>query len=343
MAQAWALILSGVVCAGLLAVATGNLLWGNVAAAAGFATNAFLVFSLFYTTFYLQSTYRTSGDFAKLALANVINNGVAVLLLVLVALFSFYGLCLRALLAAAIGMAVLYHWRPVRVGPRWNATHWLHLWKIGVPIFLVGQLFAYWTVLDQTLVWWYMGKRGLGLYAIVIVAGGAMELLPAALSQVLYPRVAEQFGRTDDLASALKLVVKPIVATAAGMLVLIPVAWVLAGPAVRILLPKYTDAVPAMHWCLVAAFLSTFWAIDHAFVLAKRQGLIAVAKRQGLLAAATAGGMAAYLIALYCLTRQGVELVAFPQAMCVGRTVYIGLCCLFLIYLLRRKQADVPA
>ena len=103
------------------------------------------------------------------------------------------------LLTALVSAAFLHYWRPVRVGPRWNLQHLKHLLVIGAPIFLVAQIYAWWTVLNSTLVFTYTGKEGLGLYAMVLVAGGAFELLPAAVSQVIYPRMAEQYGRTHRL------------------------------------------------------------------------------------------------------------------------------------------------
>ena len=147
--------------------------------AAGWFTNAVLAVLLFYNTNYLQMTYRTGHDFARLAMSSVIENTVALALVSLVALLNFYGLCLRALLTAFVSVSFLYYWRPVRVGPRWNWRHLKHLLVIGAPIFIVGQVYAWWTVLNSTLVLGFMGQQGLGLYAMVLVAGGALELLPA--------------------------------------------------------------------------------------------------------------------------------------------------------------------
>ena len=75
-------------------------------------------------------------------LVNVAESVGSLLLLALVAWLNFYGLCLRALLAGALGTALLFVWRPIRVRPTWNAAHLKHLLKIGLPIFGVGQLYA---------------------------------------------------------------------------------------------------------------------------------------------------------------------------------------------------------
>jgi O-antigen/teichoic acid export membrane protein len=249
-----------------------------------------------------------------------------------VALLSFYGLCLRALLFAALQMAVLYCWRPVRVGPKWDLAHLKHLLTIGLPIYGAGQLYATWTYLDQTLVLYCTGEHGLGLYAMVFVAGATLDLLPSALGQVLYPRMAEQFGRTESLREAVRLTVKPVLATAAGMVPVIAVAILMVDRAVSLLLPNYVEAVPAMQWSLVVPFLTTFAAPLNAFTLAKRQGMFVIA---------TVVGMLAYLAALWVLTQGEVSLVAFPQAMIVGRLVYTAMGYLLLFYLAYRRRARV--
>jgi O-antigen/teichoic acid export membrane protein len=339
VAQGWAFLLSGVICTALLAVAAWNLFQGNLPAAAGLAANAFLAFALFYTNYYLNSTYRTSGDFAKLAVADVANASVGLAMVALVALIGFYGICLRACLAAAVGMAILYHWRPVRIGPRWNFTHLTHLLKIGLPIFCAGQLYAYWSVLDQTLVLCYAGRRGLGLYALVLTVAGAVQLLPNALTQVLYPRLVEHFGRTNSRREAVTLVIKPMLATLLGMVPVVAMGWLLIGPVVSWILPKYVDAVPAIRWSMLVALLAPLGVLDHAFVLVKKQGMLAVVKGQGLLVAATAIGIAVYLTTLWLLTRKQVDLVDFPQAMLVGRATYIAAMYAILLYMLYRGRA----
>ena len=130
-AQAWALLTAGGVVFLMLGGAVWCLVRGDLWLAAAWVSNAFLAFYSFYGTFYLQTTYRTGHDFAKLAFANVVQNAVALVLVVLVALLSFYGLCLRAVLSSAAGLALLYYWRPLRVGPQWSTRHLKHLFVVG--------------------------------------------------------------------------------------------------------------------------------------------------------------------------------------------------------------------
>ena len=118
----------------------------------------------------MQSTYRTAHDFSRLAWVNVVQSLAGLAMLALVAWLNFYGLCLRAVLAGAIGTAILYRFRPVRVGPQWNFGHLKHLLLIGAPIFGVGQLYSWWYVINSTLVLKFTGTEGMGLYSMVIMA-----------------------------------------------------------------------------------------------------------------------------------------------------------------------------
>ena len=328
-ALAWTLVLSVVVGAAVLAPAIWYLAHGNFELAAGWASNALAVFFLFYGMTYLQVTYRTGHDFARLAMVNVVQNAVALALVGLVALLSFYGLCLRAAISGAVGTILLHYWRPVRVGPKWNFAHWKHLLVVGAPIFGVGQLYAWWTVLDSTLVLYYMGETAMGLYAMVMMAVTTFDLLPMSVSMVIYPRMAEQYGRTEHVDGLLRMAVKPTLLTVAGMVPIIAAGWWLVGPAVRILVPKYVDAVPAMQWGLLIPLAGSFISINSVFTVTRRLDLYAVAVLIGI---------AAYIGALTLFTQSGVSLTNFPQAMIAGRAVFIIASCFLLVPLVRSQR-----
>ena len=138
-AQAFALALGGAVALALMGIAGWYFARGRAWEAAGWLANGILGFFLFYSTTYLQTTFRTSQDFARLALVNALESGFALVLVALVALLNFYGLCL-AVLVAILSAAMLHHWRPVKVRPTWGWSHLKHLLKVGAPIFVAGQV-----------------------------------------------------------------------------------------------------------------------------------------------------------------------------------------------------------
>jgi O-antigen/teichoic acid export membrane protein len=328
-AQAWILIVGLATGLGMLGVAGWYLVGGDGWRAAGWATNAFLMFTLFYGQFYLQVTFRTGHDFARLAIANVVQSGLALVLVALVAVWSFYGLCLRLIISGLASVALLYYWRPVRGGPKWNFGHLKHLFIIGAPIFGVGELYAWWvSYLSRTLVWVYLGDSSVGLYFLVLQSAAALDILPQAVSQVIYPRMAEKYGRTGRIRGLLGVTVKPIAATALGMVLFIGLAWWFVEPAMRLVLPAFVDAIPAMRWGILIPFLTSFAPANAIFNVARRQDLYVIA---------IIGGMLSYGGSLLWLVRNGATLVAFPQAMLIGQIVFIVLSYVLIFYLVRKE------
>jgi O-antigen/teichoic acid export membrane protein len=333
-AQAWFIALGSLIGLALLAIAAWYEFAGRLESASGWATNAVMAMVLFYGTMYLQATYRTAHDFARLSVANVLQNSLALVLVCLVALLGFQGLCLRTTLAAVVSLALLHYWRPIRVRPRWNLRHLKHLFLIGLPIFGVGELYAYWSTLEGTLVIKYLGTTAMGLYAMVVVAGSTIELIPLSVSQVLYPRMAQEFGRTGQIRGLLRPTLKPMILAASGVAPLIVLGWFLAEPLTQRITPNYVAAVPAMRWSLLPPLISCFLPVNNVFIVVRRQALYAVA---------IVCGMSAYLGGLLWLSRDGASLVLFPQAMLIGRIVF-ALASYLLLYVAVRRfgPAAIP-
>lgn len=331
-AQAWVLVTGGVVCAALLAVAGRELAHGELWKAAGWSTNAILAVFLFYSG-YLQVTYRTSQDFARLALAGVVQSSAGLALIALVAVTSFYGLCLRALLSAAVGALILFWWRPVRVRPRWGIEPLKHLLRIGAPIFVVGQVYALWVVVNRTLVLKLAGTEALGLYSMAVLAGAAIALLPTAVSQITYPRMSEQYGRTDNMGGLIRIALKPMLLSAAVLVPVVAAAWLLVGPVVQWILPAYVDAVPAIQWTLPIGIVFCFGPATNVFNVVRRQRLYLVAILLG---------MAAYGASLMWLVRDSVSLAAFPQAMLIGHGVFMTMSYAFTGWIWRGENRKCP-
>ena len=313
--QAWALASGGVISVCLLAVAAWQLVQGDLQQAAGWATNAVLAMFLFYgNNGYLFITFRTSSEFVRLARVNILEAATSVAALILVAAFGFYGLCLRAIVAGAASTAFLFRWRPLRVGPHWSWADLRRLFTIGAPIYFVGQIHALWIgVINSTLVLHFTGTEGMGLYAMVALGIAALEVVPAALAQVLYPRMAQDYGAGRDTRHLMRIAIKPMLATAAGLALVAVVGWFAVDPAARLLIPQYVGAVPAMQWALLLPVVSSFQPVTSVFN---------VVGRQDMYLAALGCGIAAYVVALLGLG-PGANLTAFPQAMLVGRAVYM--------------------
>ena len=254
-AQAWAIILGVLVGVPFVGVAVWQAMRSDFQIAAAWLANGMMGFVFFYATFYLPATYRTSQDFAKLATVTVMQNAVGLVLVVAVVLCGFYGVCLRAAVPVLFGAWMLRRWQPIRVGPHWSLAQLRHLLIIGLPIFAVGELGStLWMLIDQRLVQHYMDARGLGLYSPVLMVAGTMEFLPLAFSQVIYPRMSQQYGRTHDVGKIIHMAIRPCLMLTACMAPLAVLGWWLAPQlASSLLLGRYDDAIPAMQWGLLPA------------------------------------------------------------------------------------------
>jgi O-antigen/teichoic acid export membrane protein len=316
VAQTWAILVGGLIAVALLGVSGWELGHGDLWRAAGWFTNAIMAIELFIAT-YLQILYRTTNDFARVALIRVIQQTSLLALVILVLPFNFYGLCLRVVLAGGLNVVLLARWRPLRVRNTWSMMDLRHLMRIGLPIFVVGQILSYWTVVDQTLVLKLGGTTLMGLYSMVFMLRGAVATLPSAVSQVFFPRMSQKFGEGHGLRELLRGVTKPMLVAAGGMALATPLLWWLIGPITHILLPQYVGAIPAMQWVLPACILDC---------LEPGISTLTVTRRQKLRLLAIAVGVMAYGASLALLIRNGVHLAAFSQAMLIGRFFYVVVC-----------------
>ena len=149
-----------------------------------------------------------------------------------------------------------------------------HLIIIGAPIYFVGQIYGFWTgVINATLVLHFTGNYGMGLYAMVALSITAMEVIPAALAQVLYPRMAEDYGAGRDIRHLVRISIKPMLATFAGLAVVAAVGWFLAEPVVQFVVPQYVAAVPAIQWALLLPLVSCFLPLESVFNVVRRQDM----------------------------------------------------------------------
>jgi O-antigen/teichoic acid export membrane protein len=328
-AQAWAILVGGLVGICMLIASGWYIFHENWQYAAGFAAMAFASFTLFYVTNYLQITYRTRGDFVQLSGINVTKNAFSLVSVLLVKFLGYYGLCVRLFLVEGINLILHWHGRPLRVKPRWDRQRLISLFKIGAPIFASGQLYAWWIVLNSTLVLSYFHTRGLGLYQLAVITGSAIEILFSSLGQIIYPRMAEAYGKKEDIRALVALARRPLVYLVFLTLPLVVAGWFLLPSVVPLILPKYHEAIPAAQWTLVAVAPLSLQPLNNLFAVVKRVDLFFIS---------LVAGMIVYILVLMMLLRQGPALAVFPQALLAGRVVMIGLSLIF-VYSLQKKSS----
>ncbi|MGQ9874538.1 MAG: oligosaccharide flippase family protein [Chloroflexus sp.] len=79
--------------------------------------------------------------------------------------------------------------------------------RVGFPIMFAGILYSFLTSIDRWVIVNLLGLEYVGRYTIAILCFGALSVLPAVISQQIYPRMAFLFGKTRDRRSLLFLVI----------------------------------------------------------------------------------------------------------------------------------------
>ena len=316
-AQWWTILISSITGVVLFVIGLYQAIVGRWDLAFGWWSYIVIVFFAIFGQLYLRALFRTGGDFIRLANINMMSGTFALLLVSVVWWLGWWGLCLRGLGVAILGLALMWCLRPIRVKPKMDFHALLALAKTGFPIFAVGQFMAWWSTLNATMVLTYAGKKGLGLYALANLAGPTVFLLPKALNSVIYPRMSSSFGKSGTVQSLVKMTIKPMMVTIATCFTAVIIGWFTMPFVVRHVLPKYIDGISAAQWALLSAGVMAFATVNNVFPVVKRQG------RYGF---AIGGGMLAYIGALQLMLRDGVDLVDFPIALLIGRSIFMLIC-----------------
>ena len=327
-AQAWALLVGGLSASVLAGIAIWHVATGQWAMAAAWFTAAIGAFLLQFETSYLQTLYRVHDRFGLLARMLIWQSIVNLVLVLFVALFQLYGLCIRSIGVGAVTLLFLWWWRPVRQRPRFVFNDFKALVAVGAPLMIVSEANSLWSVLNRNLIWQLMGDRELGLYFYTMMQP-ALLLLPYAINQITYPRMTEIYGRNGSVRELARYICKPTIVSVLMMTPAVALAWWILPQLIELLLPRYIEGIPAARWAILDVIVISMLPLRNIFFAVKKQyhylGAIAL-------------GVAIYLGALSWLVRDGYYLEAFPQAMLVGRVGLLLLCYCFIFILCRKER-----
>ena len=139
--------------------------------------------------------------------------------------------------------------------------------------------------------------------------------------------MSQYYGETHDLKGTFRIAIKPSCFVLSIMIPIAVFSWIFLPALVNLTLPKYAPGIEAARWALVIVTLLSFQPMNNLFYVAKRQDLHITALLIGL---------GTYALVLYLLTRQGINLVAFPQAMSIGRGAYYIVCFVMAFRILKK-------
>ncbi len=229
------------------------------------------LYAYFNAELYLKVTFRTGSDFKKLSLITIYKSIISFISLIFVYVFGYFGFLSRAIIVAYSEFTLLYKFRPLKIKPVWSKPHFIQLFKVGFPIFVVGYMDSLWFTLNSTFIVEFLGGESLGLYTISNLAFATLSLIPSSLNQVLYPKLAREYGEGAVLSKLLKSALKAGFTVFAILVPFTMMAWYFLPYFVELLLPKFMGGVEAGRYTLALPLVMSLASIDNIFIVCKKQ------------------------------------------------------------------------
>jgi len=264
---------------------------------------------------FVEVTFRSSGDFMRLASLQLTAAGLQVVSLPFVAFCAFPGFCLRAVLLAVVLTPLWHVFRPVKGSMVWDWPILLKLLREGLPLFLSNYLNGISVQLPRMVLLMAGGVGLLGFYAPVAAVIAIGTLLPSTILSYLLPRQNFEYGRGRGAAEL----------AAAGWrrafqltIVLLPVGVggaIVAQQLVAHWLPEYTAAIPALLYAGVIVVISPLRLATSLFSTLR-------AWTPMIVHVATGVGLSAVLPLLMWQARPSDPLVAVVQGVLLAQILH---------------------
>lgn len=233
-----------------------SILQGDYRAAVGWSVQILVVWGVIYG-FYLGVMYRTSYDFKRLTYNSTIVSVFGFVTLVIVKVWGYWGLAVRAALSNIVALYLSRRYVPVKVKAMLDVHGLIELTKISLPLSIPGYLStSFLTASMSLIVLKYCGQHGLGIYSTAFTFQAMALTLTTAIHQMFSTKLTYKFGETGDIVACLKWARRPTLVSVAASTVLAVVFCIMIGPFIRLVLPKYVDAIPVIQILSVSLPLS---------------------------------------------------------------------------------------
>ena len=310
-AGAFNLFVSVVVSCGFICCAAYSLFHHNLYGVFGWLSQALCCWGIFYGN-YLTSTYRTLNHFVTLARIQVTQTVLAFGMVFLLPFLRFYGLCARVAFPSFLAVWLYHRNRPLKISYRFDTKALSELIKIGLPFSFWGNLYtSVWTATESALVLSLSGVSALGLFSVASVMWVALNALPAAILQVLTPRVVTSFARDGSVRNANARIMWVTAGLTGFMILLACAGSFLLDIFVPLFIPKYVAGIPVMKVCLwFPVVQAAFLPINTLFA----------AGRPWLYGRSVIAGIVVFPLATYLLLPVIGGLLAVAVGSLLGRT-----------------------
>lgn len=246
-AKWWYLLLSWAFSLLFAALALTSVMKGDYRSAAGWGAQILTIWLAIYGA-YLGVMYRTASEFKRLAYNNIISNVLGFGALVIVKVWGYWGLAARMVLQSAVGLYFARLYVPLKVNAALDVKGVVDLAKISLPLSIPGYIST--SCLSASLsliVVTYCGQSALGIYSVALVFQTMAMTFTMAIHQMFITRLTYKFGETGDVIACLKWAKNPTLLSLGAATVLALAFCLVIGPFIRLVMPKYEEAIPVIR------------------------------------------------------------------------------------------------
>jgi O-antigen/teichoic acid export membrane protein len=215
----------------------GAFIWG------AFTLLALLVFSP--PAAHFDTTYRSGRHFKKLGIigfAEDVINGVVGLLPVIL---GYVGKAMADITKAGLRFLLRWKHQPIRGSFRFSFQQYRALLLVGAPLMVSNYLVALLMVADQSLIAIRLGSEALGHYTLSRLLLIAIQVVPASMAILLYPRASGLYGRVRNNRAMRPFFWKALLFNLVALLPLCGLVYFLIEPLTHWLLPNYVPGIAA--------------------------------------------------------------------------------------------------
>lgn len=214
----------------------------------------FIIILTFYQN-YLLSTFRSNNSFAvlsKIQLAEALLNIISISLVVY---FAYYGMIFKAALVLLAFVLLLHINRPIKTNFYWDKSIFIHLLKVGLPIFILVVVESFLQTIDKIWLIKYADLNTVGLYSFGLYALNLFILLSTSIATYIYPKMTYAYAKNNDKLALWQYMKKITFLLLAVQTPLVIIGYFLIPPVVKEFFPTYMLSIEVMQILLIAGLM----------------------------------------------------------------------------------------
>lgn len=210
----------------------------------------------FYQNF-LIVTYRTSSQFDKLANVYLSQTIIVVFSLILVVNWSYYGFVLRNLILIFFFCFFAHKNRPFKLKPDFNKKIFIDLIKVGVLFYIVIYAINITSTFARLFLLKHSGIKEVGLFfpALGVIMG--MELIPSSISQIIYPKLSYEVGKSSGNKRLFGIFIKTSLFTLILLSIIAVFIYFLFPLIIIKFFPLYSESIEAVKYSAIAGIFTS--------------------------------------------------------------------------------------